>query len=82
MFFTRDIFDRAGGEVREDLYFSMDYDLWVRMAKAGARAFALPEILALFRQHAKQKTGGETAPYVPELREVNRSHRLTSTTVP
>ena len=75
VFFTRDIFTRAGGQVRQDLYFSMDYDLWVRMAKAGARAFALPEILAIFREHKNQKTGGEHVPYLPELREVNARHR-------
>ena len=58
VFFTREIFDRAGGQLREDLYFSMDYDLWVRLAKAGAKVFGVPEILAVFREHDKQKTGG------------------------
>ncbi len=75
VFFTRDIFERAGGKLREDLYFSMDYDLWVRLARSGARIFAIPEILALFREHAKQKTGGEHVPYLPELRAVNAEHR-------
>lgn len=77
VFFTRDIFDRAGGQLREDLYFSMDYDLWVRMPKAGAKIFALPEVLAIFREHDKQKTGGEHVPYLPELRAVNAAHRDT-----
>jgi len=76
VFFTRDIFDRAGGQVREDLYYSMDYDLWVRLAKAEARIFAVPEILAIFREHAKQKTGGANLPFLPELRAVNAAHRL------
>ena len=75
VFFTRDIFDRAGGKLREDLYYSMDYDLWVRMAKAGARILAVPEILAIFREHEKQKTGGSHVPYLPELTAVNASHR-------
>jgi len=75
VFFSRAIFDRAGGSLREDLYYSMDYDLWVRLAKAGARAHAVPEILALFREHAKQKTGGADVPYLPELRAVNAAHR-------
>jgi len=75
VFFTRDIFDRAGGQLREDLYFSMDYDLWVRMARAEARIFAVPEILAIFREHKNQKTGGDHVPYLPELREVNAAHR-------
>jgi glycosyltransferase involved in cell wall biosynthesis len=75
VFFTRDIFDRSGGSLREDLYYSMDYDLWVRMAKAGALVLAVPEITAIFRQHNKQKTGGVDLPYLPELREVNAAHR-------
>jgi GT2 family glycosyltransferase len=75
VFFTRDIFDRAGGRLREDLYYSMDYDLWVRMAKAEARIFAVPEILAIFREHEKQKTGGADLPFLPELRAVNAAHR-------
>jgi GT2 family glycosyltransferase len=75
VFFSRALFDRAGGQLREDLYYSMDYDLWVRLAKAGARIFAIPEIVALFRQHKDQKTGGDNLPYLPELRQVNAAHR-------
>lgn len=75
VFFSREIFDRAGGQLREDLYYSMDYDLWVRMARAGAKLMAIPEILALFREHEKQKTGGDHVPYLPELKAVNAEHR-------
>ncbi len=75
VFFTREIFDRAGGQIREDLYYSMDYDLWVRFARAGAQILHVPEILALFREHARQKTGGADVPYLPELRAVNAAHR-------
>jgi hypothetical protein len=53
----------------------MDYDLWVRMAKAGATVLAIPEVLAIFREHEKQKTGGSHVPYLPELRQVNAAHR-------
>ncbi|MCB1103214.1 MAG: glycosyltransferase [Opitutaceae bacterium] len=75
VFFTRDVFDRAGGKLNEELYYSMDYDLWVRMAKAGATVLAIPEVLAIFREHEKQKTGGSHVPYLPELRQVNAAHR-------
>jgi len=75
VFFHRRIFERAGGKLREDLYYSMDYDLWVRMAKAGAKILPLPEILAIFREHGKQKTGGAHVPYLPELRAVNAAHQ-------
>ena len=75
VFFHRRIFERTGGRLREDLYYSMDYDLWVRMAKAGATILPLPEILAIFRAHPRQKTGGADVPYLPELRAVNAAHR-------
>ena len=74
VFFTRDIFERAGGRLREDLRFSTDYDLWVRLAKAGARLFALPEILAI----ARELPGGPADPgRVAELRAVSASHQAT-----
>ena len=75
VFFSREIFDRAGGFVDEKLYYSMDYDLWVRLAKAGAKICAIPEILAIFREHKNQKTGGAHLPFLPELREVNAAHQ-------
>ena len=75
VFFHRRIFDRAGGQLREDLPYSLDYDLWVRLAKAGATILPLPEILAIFRDHAHQKTSGDLRPFLPELREVNAAHR-------
>jgi glycosyltransferase involved in cell wall biosynthesis len=58
--FTRDIFERAGGKVREDLYYSMDYDLWVRMAEAGARVHVIGREVAWFRLHENQKTNVES----------------------
>jgi glycosyltransferase involved in cell wall biosynthesis len=77
VFFRRELFQRVGGALREDLCYSMDYDLWVRFARAGARILAVPEILALFREHARQKTSGPDLPYLPELRAVNAAHRAT-----
>jgi len=74
VFFSRTIWERAGARVREDLFYSMDYDLWVRFAQAGATILAIPEVVAIFRQHAEQKTGGEELPFLPELRRVNREY--------
>ena len=66
VFFTRDIWERAGGEVDEDLYYSMDYDLWVRMARQGARISVIGRTVAHYRMHAAQKTATPEA-YRPEL---------------
>lgn len=57
--FSRAIWERAGGRVREDLYYSMDYDLWVRMAEAGGRIHVIGYPVAWFRMHEEQKTHAE-----------------------
>jgi len=72
--FTRDIFERAGGRVREDLYYSMDYDLWVRMAEAGARVHVIGREVAWFRLHENQKTNVE-AKFKAELTKYVEDYR-------
>jgi len=57
--FTRGIWEKAGAMVREDLYYSMDYDLWVRMAEAGGRIHVIGHPVAWFRIHEEQKTNAE-----------------------
>jgi Glycosyl transferase family 2/Glycosyl transferases group 1/Methyltransferase domain len=54
--FTRDLWVRAGGHVRLDWYYSMDYELWLRMAEAGARVRAIGRPICLYRAHEEQKT--------------------------
>jgi glycosyltransferase involved in cell wall biosynthesis len=56
VFFTRALWQRAGGHVAEKLYFSMDYELWLRFAEAGGVLHAIARPLALFRVHGEQKT--------------------------
>jgi glycosyltransferase involved in cell wall biosynthesis len=56
--FTREIWDKAGGHLDEGLYHSLDYELWVRLAEAGARLHVIGRPLALFRAHPEQKTAG------------------------
>jgi len=69
VFFTRDLFDRAGGEVREDLFFSMDYELWTRFARHDARLQVIGAPLVRFRVHADQKTA-DIHGFKRELEEV------------
>lgn len=54
--FTRDIWQRSGGYVDEKYFFSMDYELWLRFAHAGARLHVIGRPLAWFRKHEEQKT--------------------------
>lgn len=66
VFFSRDIWMRAGGRLRQDLHYIMDYDLWVRLAAAGAQVSHIPEFLACSRTHDKQKTVAGM-PFMPEV---------------
>jgi glycosyltransferase involved in cell wall biosynthesis len=54
--FTRDLWLRAGGHVAEDLYFSMDYELWLRFAEQRAQLHVIGRPVALYRVHEQQKT--------------------------
>ncbi len=70
VFFTRDIWLRSGGALRLDLYYVLDYDLWVRMAAAGATIFHVPDYLAASRIHELQKTTFGETPFVPEAKRL------------
>ena len=76
VFFSRKSFERAGGRLREDLHSCMDYDLWVRMAQAGARILPLPEILAISGDEPVPESAGD------ELRAVNAGHRAAAGDAP
>jgi glycosyltransferase involved in cell wall biosynthesis len=54
--FGRDIWQRAGGYVEERYFYSMDYELWLRFAHAGARLHVIGRPMAWFRTHEEQKT--------------------------
>jgi glycosyltransferase involved in cell wall biosynthesis len=60
VFFSRALWERAGAHVREDCYYSMDYELWCRFALAGAKLHVIGKPLAWFRQHPEQKTADPT----------------------
>src|SRR5262249_11356533 len=56
VFFSRRIWEASGAYLKRHLYYAMDYDLWLRMALAGATAYHLPDMLGCSRVHATQKT--------------------------
>ncbi|CAN5541002.1 hypothetical protein BH10PSE7_BH10PSE7_25730 [soil metagenome] len=59
VFFTKAILDKAG-PLDETLYYSMDYDLWMRFANLSARLEVISWPVALFRKHDAQKTNSLT----------------------
>ena len=54
--FSRRILQAVGGRLDASLHYTMDYDFWMRCARAGARVEPIYWPIALFRHHAAQKT--------------------------
>jgi len=54
--FSRRILQAAGGQLEEKLYYTMDYEFWMRCAKAGAALSVVPWPVGMFRKHDQQKT--------------------------
>jgi len=76
VFFSRSLWERAGSHVREDCYYSMDYELWCRFAEVGAKLHVIGAPLARFRTHPEQKTS-DPSKFKAEL--VNVRDRFAST---
>ena len=70
VFWTKELWERSGAGLSEELFYSMDYELWLRMAYQKATILHIPEPIALFRVHKQQKTFGNELPYFPELERV------------
>ena len=73
IFFSRAIWARSGGRLRTDLHYVLDYDLWVRMAAAGATVVHIPDFLACSRTHDQQKTT-IGMPHMPEVQQLLREY--------
>lgn len=58
----------------EHLHFAMDYDLWIRAAKAGLRFAFLPELIASGRYYEDNKTMGMRAKSYAEVLDVTTGH--------
>jgi hypothetical protein len=73
VFFSRRIWESSGGRLRTDLNYVLDYDLWVRMAAAGATVVHIPDFLACSRTHDQQKTT-VGMPQMPEVQWLLRDY--------
>lgn len=59
MFWRREIWEKAGGQIDESLRFAIDWDLLLRFRAAGATFARVPRFLGGFRVHAQQKTSSQ-----------------------
>lgn len=77
VFFTRDLWIKAGGNVREDCFYSMDYELWCRFALNRASIQVIGTPLVYFRSHSEQKTA-DPEKFKKELIEVRDQFCITN----
>lgn len=63
------------GDLDEDFHLTMDYELWLRFARARIPALYLPEVVARFEVHEASKTGtAGTLAFVEEEARALRKH--------
>jgi glycosyltransferase involved in cell wall biosynthesis len=55
-FWTKQIYDKAGGFIDTSYKFAIDYELWLRLLHHGANFAAIDKIFGLFRLHEQSKT--------------------------
>jgi glycosyltransferase involved in cell wall biosynthesis len=59
LFWRRSIWEKAGGFVDESYRFALDWELLLRLRRAGARFVRIPRFLGAFRVHDEQKTSAQ-----------------------
>ena len=72
--FRKKCFD-AHGMLREDLTYSMDYELYVRFATNKCRFYQSDRILGAYRLHSQSKTSTVVSRFVAEARMVSQSYK-------
>ncbi len=78
IFFRRSVLDELSIEPMEcfdeGLYFTMDYDLWLRMLERYPFSCRIPQTLAYLRNYDTNKTGADMAGAYREMSRVFRRH--------
>lgn len=72
-FFKRAAYEKAGG-LDADLHYTMDWDLWIRMVKAGARQGFVDDVLSMVLWGDETKTASFNAKRQAELKRIIERH--------
>lgn len=72
VFFRRSLLDKVG-LLDENLHYAMDYDLWIRMAKAGNFKL-IPEVLAAYRFSSDCKSVANSQKFWTEVDQIFRKN--------
>lgn len=68
-FFRRSKLVESGG-FDKSLHYSMDFDLYFRLAEHGAEAVKVPDVLGGLRWHEASKSGSASMKFVPEAARI------------
>lgn len=71
--FSAEIWRRSGGYLKDHLYWAMDWELWIRMAMAGATIVHIPDTIGRSRKHPDQKTTSAEL-YLYQLKNILIEH--------
>ena len=74
IFFSRRVWETSGAYIKKHLFYAMDYDLWLRMALAGATAHHIPAAIGCSRIHAAQKTQADRK-YLHQLKQLMQEYK-------
>jgi glycosyltransferase involved in cell wall biosynthesis len=79
-FWTKSIYEKSGSKVNEDYQFAMDYELWLRFLKHGARIESVDSVYGYFRWYTGQKSTEEwLSTGLPEIAKLQKEHFGTNT---
>ncbi len=74
-FWTKEIYDKCGGYVDHTFKFAMDYELWLRFLKNGAKFLSVDSTFGLFRKHDEQKTEAAWTQHgLPEIARLQQEY--------
>lgn len=75
-FFRRDAYERVGG-VALDLHYTMDWDLWCRIARSGGRLCLADQVWAAARIYPETKSSSGGGRRLREILRTNRRYKTT-----
>lgn len=73
-FWRRDIWEQFG-PLDEDLFYTMDYDLWLKFAQVQDFPLWVEKRLAVYRQHDERKSSNRDRVYLQELERIRKRHK-------
>ncbi len=79
-FWTKSIYEKAGSKVNEEYQFAMDYELWLRFLKHGAKFESVDTVYGYFRWYPGQKSTEEwQSTGLPEIAKLQKEYFGTNT---